>query len=279
MTVSDGKTTWQFPQFSAVTKTTSSLLPLKSNPVQAQPHISEILRFPVLFGTKMKSLKWRISNAIIPSHCCSQSAHSHDGLHWEDVSSSCEDLPGREEHMCIFEVVRLTGGGVGLTGGGVARVWQSVPWLRGLVVVGPGIPVTRSGYGAEHRLQPDRRPPFPPAHVEEEPQLLAEGGIQTAVDERVVAGGAHRQPVKAEVQGVGRVDGLAGQQHNIAVEWEPADGEHPDHQEQHGQRPPPLSSLGGVLSRCGVTDGVVAPQPAGHCGVGGGDDEERQHVK
>lgn len=108
-------------------------------------------------------------------------------------------------------------------------------------------------------LQPDRCPPFPPAHVEEEPKLLAKGSIQTAVDERVVAGGAHSQPVKAEIKGIRGVDGLAGQQHHVAVEWEPADSKHPDHQEQHGQCPTALSSLGGMLSCCGVTDGIVAP--------------------
>lgn len=85
--------------------------------------------------------------------------------------------------------------------------------------------------------------------------------------------------MKAEVKGVGGMDGLAGQQHHVAVEREPADSENPDHQEQHSQCTPPLSSLGGVLSCCGVTDGVVTPQPAGHCGVGGSDDEEWQHVK
>lgn len=123
-------------------------------------------------------------------------------------------------------------------------------------------------HGAELRLQSDHRPPpLPPAEVEEEPQLLAEGGIQTTVDEGVVAGGAHRQPVKAEVQGVGGVDSVAGQQHHVAVEWEPADGKNPHHQEQHGQRTPALSSLGGMLSRCGVAYGVVAPQSAGHCCV------------
>lgn len=156
---------------------------------------------------------------------------------------------------------------------------QSIPWLRGLIVVRPSSPVTRSSYRAELWLHPDHRPPFPPAHVEEESHLLAESGVQTTVDERVVAGGAHSQPVKAEVQGVRGVDSLAGQQHHVAVEWEPADSKHPDHQEQHGQRSPPLSSPGGMLSCCGVTNGILAPQSAGHCGVGGGDDEEWQHVK
>lgn len=108
---------------------------------------------------------------------------------------------------------------------------------------------------------------------------MAKGGIQTAVDERVVAGGAHSQPVKAEINGIGGVNGLAGQEHHVAVEGEPADGEHPDHQEQHGQGTPPLSSLGGVLSRRRVADGVVAPQPPRHRGVGRGDDKQRQHVK
>lgn len=144
------------------------------------------------------------------------------------------------------------------------------------MVVRPGSPVTRStnGCGVELRLQPYNCPPPLPAHVKEEPQLLAEGGIEAAVNERVVAGGAHGQPVKAEVEGVGGVDGLAGQQHHIAVEGEPADSKHPDHQEQHGQCAPALSSLSGVLSCCGVTDGVMAPQPTGHCDVGRSDDKE-----
>lgn len=85
--------------------------------------------------------------------------------------------------------------------------------------------------------------------------------------------------MKAEVKGVRGVDGLAGQQHHVAVKREPADSKHPDHQKQHGQGPPSLASLGGVLSCCGVTDGIVAPQPAGHCGVRSCDDEKWQHVK
>lgn len=135
------------------------------------------------------------------------------------------------------------------------------------------------GSRTELRFQSDRRPSSPSAHVEEKPELLAESGVQAAVDERVVAGGAHRQPVKAEVKGVGGVDGLAGQQHHVAVEGEPTNSEHSDHQEQHGQGPPTLSSLGSMLSCCGVPDGIVAPQSAGNCGVGDSDDEEGQHVK
>lgn len=108
---------------------------------------------------------------------------------------------------------------------------------------------------------------------------MTEGRIQTAVDERVVAGGAHSQPVKAEVKGVRRLDRVAGQQHNIAVEWEPADRENPNNQEQHGQCPPALFLLSYLLSCCGVTDGVVAPQPTGHGGIRGSDDEEWQHIK
>ena len=149
------------------------------------------------------------------------------------------------------------------------------------MVVRPGSPVTRiaDSCRTELRLQPHCHPPSLPAHVKEEPELLAEGGVQAAVDERVVAGGAHGQPVKAEVQGIGGVDGLAGEKHHVAVEGEPANSEHSDHQEQHGQCPPALPSMGGVLSCCGVTDRIVAPQPTGHCGVGGSDDKEWQHVK
>lgn len=149
------------------------------------------------------------------------------------------------------------------------------------MVVRPGSPVTRSTNrcGVDLRLQPYGRPPSLPAHIKEEMHLLAEGGVEAAVDERVVAGGAHCQPVKAEVEGVGGVDGLAGQQHHVAVEGEPADSKHADHQKQHGQRASALLPLSGVLSCCGVTDGVVAPQPTGHCDVGRSDDKERQHVQ
>lgn len=148
------------------------------------------------------------------------------------------------------------------------------------MVIRPGSPVARSTGCCRVPLgfQPDDRPP-PPTHVQQKPKLLAKGGIETAVDERVVTSGAHSQPVKAEVKGVGGVDGLAGQQHHVAVEGKPAHSKHSDHQQQHGQSPPALFSLGGVLSCCGVTDGIVAPQPASDCGVGDGDDEERQHVK
>lgn len=121
--------------------------------------------------------------------------------------------------------------------------------------------------GAMLWLQANRRSPPPPAPVEEEPQLLAEGGVQAAVDERVVAGGAHGQPVKAEVQSIGGVDGLTREQHHVAVEGEPTDGEHADHQKQHGQRSAALPPLGGMLGCRRVTDGVMAPQPAGHCSV------------
>lgn len=128
-------------------------------------------------------------------------------------------------------------------------------------------------------LQTNRRSPPPPTPVEEELQLLAEGGVQAAVDERVVAGGAHGQPVKAEVQSIGGMDGLAREQHHVAVEGEPTDGEHAHHQQQHGQCSAALPPLSGVLGGRRVTNGVMAPQPAGHCSVGGGDDDERQHVQ
>lgn len=44
---------------------------------------------------------------------------------------------------------------------------------------------------AKLRVQPDHCPSSLPAPVNEELELLAESGVQTAVDERVVAGGAH----------------------------------------------------------------------------------------
>lgn len=75
---------------------------------------------------------------------------------------------------------------------------------------------------------------LPPPYVKEEPQLLTEGGIQTAVDKWVVASGAHSQPVKTEVESIRTLNGVTGQQDYVAVEQEPADGENPNDQEQHG---------------------------------------------
>lgn len=168
-----------------------------------------------------------------------------------------------------------------LLAGVLALVGQRLARSGGLLVVRPGGSVTGSAGARRVTLwhQAYRRPPPPPAAIEKEPQLLAEGGIQAAVDERVVAGGAHGQPVKAEIERIGGLDSLAREQHHITIEREPADGEHNNNQEQHGQRASPLFSLSGVLSCCRVTDNVVAPQSAGYRGVGGSDDEERKHVE
>lgn len=205
----------------------------------------------------------------------------HNGLHCEDVSPACEGLPGCEEHTCIFQVVGVAGWSVTLLAGVLALVGQRLARSGGLLVVRPGCSVAGSTGARRVTLwhQPYRWSPPPPAAVKKEPQLLAERGIQAAVDERVVAGGAHGQPVKAEIESVGGVDGLAREQHHIAVEREPADGKHNNNQEQHGQCASPLLSLSGVLSCCRVTNDVVAPQSSGHRGVGGRDDEERKHVE
>lgn len=138
---------------------------------------------------------------------------------------------------------------------------------------------TASSHRSELQLQSNDSIPLPPAHVKEEPQLLTEGGIQAAVDKWVVASGAHSQPMETEVECVRGRDGVAGQQDHIAVEREPADSKNPHDQEQHGQCSSSLFPLGCVLSCCCVTNGVVTPQPAGHCRVRGSDNEEREHVK
>lgn len=132
-------------------------------------------------------------------------------------------------------------------------------------------------HGRDLRLQLHHLPasPPPPAEVEEEPQLLAEGGVEAAVDEGVVAGGAHGQPVEAEVEGVGGLDRVAGQQYHVAVEWEPTDCKHGHHQEQHGQGATALSPLVGVLGHGGGADGIMAANPASHRSVAGADDEQR----
>lgn len=47
---------------------------------------------------------------------------------------------------------------------------------------------TASSHGAKLWLQAYNGIPLPPAHIKDEPQLLTEGRIQTAVDEWVVTG-------------------------------------------------------------------------------------------
>lgn len=155
-----------------------------------------------------------------------------------------------------------------------------MPLPRGILLIGPGHPVGRGASPVNGRnllLQLDHLPatPPPPAEVEEEPQLLAEGGVEAAIDEGVVAGGAHGQPVEAKVESIGGLDGVAGQQHHVAVEWKPTDCKHAHHQEQHGQGATALPPLVGVLGHSGGANGVVAAQPASHCRVAGADDEQR----
>lgn len=119
---------------------------------------------------------------------------------------------------------------------GHAAVRKGVPLPGGVLLVRPGHPVGRGASPVRRRdlrLQLDHWPASapPPAEVEEEPKLLPEGGVQAAVDEGVVAGGTHGQPVEAEVEGVGGLDSVAGQQHHVAVEWKPTDCKHAHHQE------------------------------------------------
>lgn len=55
------------------------------------------------------------------------------------------------------------------------------------------------------------------ADVEQSLQLRSETVVEPAVDEGVVAGAAHRKPVKGEVEGVVGADGLAGEEDDVAV--------------------------------------------------------------
>lgn len=76
----------------------------------------------------------------------------------------------------------------------------------------PGDPLawTASSNRAKVRLQFNHSI-LPPAHVKEEPELLTEAGIQTAVDEWVVAGGANSQPVKTKVESIRGLNDVTGQ--------------------------------------------------------------------
>lgn len=179
----------------------------------------------------------------------------------------------------IHAVERVSGKSLALLGGHAA-VRQCGPVPGGVLLIRPGHPVGRGARpvnGRDLLLQLDHLPASatPPAEVEEEPQLLAECGVEAAIDEGVIAGRAHGQPVETKVERIGGLDGVAGQQHHVAVEWEPTDCKHAHHQEQHGQRATPLSPLVGMLGHCDGANGIVAAQPASHRHVAGADDEQR----
>lgn len=123
------------------------------------------------------------------------------------------------------------------------------------------------------------RPPPPRTHGQQPLQLGPEAVVEPAVDEGVVAGAAHGQPVEGEVEGVVGVDGSAGEQEHVAVEREPAHGEHHHHRHQHLDGALPLAPLQEVLLARHVADSVPAPQAARHTQVGTADDEEGQDVK
>ena len=102
-------------------------------------------------------------------------------------------------------------------------------------------------------------------------------GVQTCA--LPISGTAHGEPVEGKVEGVVGVNDLAGQQENVAVEGEPAEGKENHHQHQHLDGLLLLAPQGQVLLRGHVTDGVAQPQLLGHTGIGHGDDEEGQNVK
>ena len=119
----------------------------------------------------------------------------------------------------------------------------------------------------------------PLAHAQQCLQLYPEVLIEPAVDEGVVAGTAHGKPVEGKVEGVVGADNLAGEQEDVAVEGEPAEGKKDHHQHQHLNGLLLLAPQGQVLLRGHVADGVAQPQLLGHTGVGHRDDEEGENVK
>lgn len=61
------------------------------------------------------SAKLRIpNNNICSDHVSIVSTYGNDGLHCEDVSSACEDLPSSEEHVRVLVVMRLVRRGITL---------------------------------------------------------------------------------------------------------------------------------------------------------------------
>ena len=122
--------------------------------------------------------------------------------------------------------------------------------------------------------------PLPPGkHAQQPFELSPEAVVEPAVDEGVVAGAAHGQPVEGEVEDVVGRDGVAGEQQHVAVEREPAHGEHHHHRHQHLDGALALAPLQEILLACHVTDGIGMPQAPCHTQVGPTDDEEGQDVE
>lgn len=74
--------------------------------------------------------------------------------------------------------------------------------------------------------------------------------------------------MEGKIEGIVGVDGLAGQQKDIAVEGEPAEGEEDYYNHQHLHGSLLLASQGKVLLGSHITNGVAQPQLLGHTGIG-----------
>lgn len=117
------------------------------------------------------------------------------------------------------------------------------------------------------------------AHAEQSLQLRSEAVIEPAVDEGVVAGAAHCKPVEGEVQGVVGVDGLAGEEDDVAIQGEPANCEEDDNEHQHLDGLLVLFAKDEVLLSGDVPDDIAQPELLGHRHVGSRDDQKGQDIE
>lgn len=85
--------------------------------------------------------------------------------------------------------------------------------------------------------------------------------------------------MKGEVQGIVGVDGLAGEEDDVAIQGEPADCEEDDDEHQHLYGLPILFAKGKVLLSGDVPDDVPQPEFLGHCHVGSRDDQKGQDIE
>lgn len=139
----------------------------------------------------------------------------------------------------------------------------------------PGVPVRW-----QHKLEgPIPGDVLPPTDPQEGFELRAEALVQPAVNEGVVASAAHGKPMERKVHGVVAVDGLAGDQDQVAIQGEPADGKDGHHHHQHLERHLLFLLVGIILLHRYVPDGVPRPQLLGHHGVSDGDHQQRQHIE
>lgn len=85
--------------------------------------------------------------------------------------------------------------------------------------------------------------------------------------------------MKGKVQGIVGVDGLAGEENDIAIQGKPADRKEDDNKHQHLYGLLILFTKGKVLLSGDVPDDIAQPEFLGHRHVGSRDDQKGQDIE